>query len=130
MKTKTELKRLKTFKAKRISNAIYCIEDIDKWKADVIAGLKARLGENFDESELKFNDSYGSYGPYTFMAPKIQREVIGEITMKSKEYVFKFENIKGELVASHGQIKDMLMTDIGWDYETFNGTLSYEVLND
>ena len=119
-----ELKRLKTFKVKKTFSGKYHADNHDQMKQDLISELKAH---GIDTNKLTENDYGFSLGNRTWHKPKIKKESIGTITMRSKDYIFTNED--GQ--KSYGsELKASNMLDNGFRISTYDGNfIEYIILD-
>ena len=125
MKTIAELKRMKTFKAKRIALGKYTIENHAELVNDFINEVKKKIGEeNYDPELLKNSPTMVTYNQYTFLKPRYAREVVGTVHMRSKDYYFSHIDPNGEKLDSYGEIRANELTPKGWNI----GPFTYEII--
>ena len=72
-----------------------------------------------DHEELKV-----SYKTYYWFCPKYSRTQVGTVIFRSKDYLFKYIDDKGEQEVSFGpDLKASNLTDYGFYIETFDGEI-------
>lgn len=123
--TLAEMKRLKTFKVRKTFSGKYHADNHDELRKDIEAELTAN---GIDLAELTETDYGFNFLNRSVHKPKIKKESIGTITIRSKDYYFT--NEAG--AKSYGNLpkaSDMLAN--GFRVGTFDGNyIEYEILND
>jgi len=122
--TLKQLKQLKQVKVKRIFHGKYSSNDIDLMRQDIIQLL---IDSNVPTDKLTENDGFFNYGTKSWFKPKLEREVEGIVTFRSKDYVFEHNGKK-----SYGtELKSENVNVDGFSITTFNGEkLEYKIIKE
>ena len=131
MHTLADLKRAKTFKVKRIFRGVYHSGNHEQ----LIADYKTRIEELYGKEGLKevtiVDGKSISFRSSTLLFPKQEQTTVGEIIIRSKDYIFKYVDDNGETRESFGEnIMARDIRDYGFEIEAFGGMIEYHLLED
>jgi hypothetical protein len=128
--TKKQLAEMKEFKVKRVFHGPFHALNHDELKKHFVAKLKELYGAKFVESEVQDSPNGFGYKDRFVMKSKIMPESFGKVKMRSKDYVYVYQNEKGENVESYGpELVEIELTEKGWITECIGGKIEYIILD-